>query len=67
VPAAATIARFLGSAVAAVAAAFTVGHIAHDDWGFARQTIRIQALLFAALFGSLLVLALFANWFGKRN
>jgi len=67
VPAAARITGFLVFAVAAGVAAFAVGHIAHDDWGFARQTIRSEALLFAALLGGLLVIALFANRFGKRE
>jgi hypothetical protein len=67
VPAAARIADFLEFACAAVVAAFAVGHIAHDDWGFASQTIRSEALLFAALLGGLLVITLFANRFGKRE
>ncbi len=66
-PAAARIAGYLVFAVAAVVAAFAVGHVAHDDWGFARQTIRSQALLFAALLGGLLIITLFANRFGKRE
>ena len=66
-PLAARIAGILVFAVAAVVAAFAVGHVAHDDWGFARQTIRSQALLFAAVLGGLLVITLFANRFGKRE
>jgi hypothetical protein len=67
VPPATRIAGILVFAVAAVVAAFTVAHIAHDDWGFARQTIRSQALLFAAVLGGLLVITLFASRFGKRE
>jgi hypothetical protein len=67
VPAAARIAGILAFACAAVVAAFTLGQIAHDDWGFARQTIRSQALLFAAVLGGLLVITLFAGRFGRRE
>jgi hypothetical protein len=67
VPAAARIAGFLVFAVAAAVAAFTVGHIVHYDLGLARQTIRTEALLFAAVTGGLLVITMFANRFGKRG
>jgi hypothetical protein len=66
-PAATRIAGFLVFACAAAVAAFTVGHIAHDDLGFPRQTIRTEALLFAALLGSLLAITLFGNRLGKRK
>jgi ABC-type branched-subunit amino acid transport system permease subunit len=64
---AAGIAGFLVFACAAAVAAYTVGHIAHDDLGFARQAIRTQALLFAAVLGGLLVITLFGSRFGKRK
>jgi hypothetical protein len=41
--AAVRIAGFLVFACAAAVAAYTVGHIAHDDLGFARQAIRTGA------------------------
>jgi hypothetical protein len=63
--AAARIAGFLVFACAAAVAAYTVGHIAHDDLGFARQAIRTQALLFAAVLGALLVITMFGSRFGK--
>jgi hypothetical protein len=63
--AAARIAGFLVFACAATVAAYTVGHIAHDDLGFARQAIRTQALLFAAVLGGLLVITMFGSRFGK--
>jgi hypothetical protein len=63
--AAARIAGFLLFACAAAVAAYTVGHIAHDDLGFARQAIRTQALLFAAVLGGLLVITMFGSRFGK--
>jgi hypothetical protein len=66
-PAAARIAGFLVFACAAAVAAFTVGHIAHDDLGFPSQTIRTEALLFAALLGGLLAITLFGNSLGKRK
>jgi hypothetical protein len=64
-PAAARIAGFVVFACAAAVAAYTVGHIAHDDLGFARQAIRTQALLFAAVLGGLLVITMFGSRFGK--
>jgi hypothetical protein len=66
-PAAARVAGFLLFACAPMVAAYTVGHIAHDDLGFARQAIRTQALLFAALLGGLLAITLFGSRFGKRK
>jgi hypothetical protein len=52
---------------AAAVAAFTLGHIAHDDIGFSRQAIRTEALLLAALMAGLLAIALFGSWLGKRK
>jgi hypothetical protein len=63
--AAARIAGLLAFACAAMVAAYTVGPIAHDDLGFARQAIRTQALLFAAVLGGLLAITLFGSRFGK--
>ena len=63
--AAARIAGYLVFACAAAVAAYTVGHIAHDDLGVARQAIRTQALLFAAVLGGLLVITMFGSRFGK--
>jgi hypothetical protein len=67
VPAAARIAGFLVFACAAAIAAFTVGHVVHYDLGLARQTIRTEALLFAALLGGLLAITVFGNRLGKRK
>jgi hypothetical protein len=64
---AARIAGFLLFACAAAVAAYTVGYIAHDDLGFARQAIRTQALLFAAVLGGLLAITLFGSRFGNRK
>jgi len=61
------IAGFLVFLAAAGVAAFTLAHIAHDDIGLPRQTIRTEALLSAALIGGLLVIALVGNRLGKHR
>ena len=66
-PVANKIAGFLVFLAAAAVAAFTLGHIAHDDIGFSRQAIRTEALLSAALIGGLLAITMFGSRLGKRK
>jgi energy-converting hydrogenase Eha subunit G len=53
------------AAIGAIAAAFSVGYIAHYDLGFSRQEIRTPAVVGAAVIGLLVAVAYFGQKLGK--
>ena len=61
-PVVSRIAGFLVSAGVAAMAAFTVAHIAHNDFGMSRYHIRTEALIGAAVLALLLAI----EYFGKK-
>jgi len=56
------IAILLGSAAGAIVAAFSLGYIAHYDFGFSRREIRTPAVIAAAVIALLLAV----EYFGTR-
>lgn len=51
----------------AVMAAFWVAHLAHSDFGFARNRIRDDALISASLVFGILVIGLLSNRLRRRG
>jgi hypothetical protein len=66
-PILARIAAILTFAGTAAMAALTLGYVAHVSLGVSRQLIREDALLSAALIGSFLIIAIFANTSGNHK
>ena len=51
----------------AALAALWLGHLAHNDFGIPRHTIRADALLSALIVLGLLVIGVFSQHLGKRG
>lgn len=51
----------------AVMAAFWLAHLAHSDFGLARDRIRDDALLSASLVFGILLIGLFSSRLGRRG